>query len=191
MFTGKIRQISVSKGYEMVYRHFEKFATKRFKRVMQDRLNQYIIMTLGIFMIIIGYGYIRIGLPKVHQLHVSEFGALEIILAIVTVTIGISLIFIRQRLTMVILNGVIGFVVTLFFIAMKAPDLALTQLVVETITTILFIVSFQDYQTYQDLTLTKREIIKISVSLLMALIVVSLILLHNKQMVYHQYQTFI
>ncbi|MEI5743254.1 hydrogenase subunit MbhD domain-containing protein, partial [Staphylococcus aureus] len=77
---------------------------------------------------------------KVHQLHVSEFGALEIILAIVTVTIGISLIFIRQRLTMVILNGVIGFVVTLFFIAMKAPDLALTQLVVETITTILFIV---------------------------------------------------
>ncbi|MBZ5282196.1 cation:proton antiporter, partial [Staphylococcus aureus] len=49
VFTGKIRQISVSKSYEMVYRHFEKFATKRFKRVMQDRLNQYIIMTLGIF----------------------------------------------------------------------------------------------------------------------------------------------
>ena len=55
----------------MVYRQFEKFTTKRFKRVMQDRLNQYIIMTLGIFMVIIGYGYIRIGLPKVHQLHVS------------------------------------------------------------------------------------------------------------------------
>lgn len=126
----------------MVYRQFEKFTTKRFKRVMQDRLNQYIIMTLGIFMVIIGYGYIRIGLPKVHQLHVSEFGPLEVILAIVTVIIGLSLIFIRQRLTMVILNGVIGFVVTLFFIAMKAPDLALTQLVVETITTILFIVSF-------------------------------------------------
>ena len=48
----------------MVYRHFEKFATKRFKRVMQDRLNQYIIMTLGIFMIIIGYGYIRIDFQK-------------------------------------------------------------------------------------------------------------------------------
>lgn len=176
VFTGKIRQISVSKGYEMVYRHFEKFATKRFKRVMQDRLNQYIIMTLGIFMIIIGYGYIRIGLPKVHQLHVSEFGALEIILAIVTVTIGISLIFIRQRLTMVILNGVIGFVVTLFFIAMKAPDLALTQLVVETITTILFIVSFSRLPNVPRSNANKkREIIKISVSLLMALIVVSLI----------------
>lgn len=176
VFTGKIRQISVSKGYEMVYRQFEKFATKRFKRVMQDRLNQYIIMTLGIFMVIIGYGYIRIGLPKVHQLHVSEFGPLEVILAIVTVIIGLSLIFIRQRLTMVILNGVIGFVVTLFFIAMKAPDLALTQLVVETITTILFIVSFSRLPNVPRSKVNKkREIIKISVSLMMALIVVSLI----------------
>ena len=161
VFTGKIRQISVSKGYEMVYRQFEKFATKRFKRVMQDRLNQYII---------------RIGLPKVHQLHVSEFGPLEVILAIVTVIIGLSLIFIRQRLTMVILNGVIGFVVTLFFIAMKAPDLALTQLVVETITTILFIVSFSRLPNVPRSKVNKkREIIKISVSLMMALIVVSLI----------------
>lgn len=48
----------------MVYRQFEKFATKRFKRVMQDRLNQYIIMTLGIFMIIIGYGYIQMDFLK-------------------------------------------------------------------------------------------------------------------------------
>ncbi|WP_340586575.1 hydrogenase subunit MbhD domain-containing protein, partial [Staphylococcus aureus] len=128
------------------------------------------------FMVIIGYGYIRIGLPKVHQLHVSEFGPLEVILAIVTVIIGLSLIFIRQRLTMVILNGVIGFVVTLFFIAMKAPDLALTQLVVETITTILFIVSFSRLPNVPRSKVNKkREIIKISVSLMMALIVVSLI----------------
>ncbi len=63
----------------------------------------------------------ELGFLKVHQLHVSEFGALEIILAIVTVTIGISLIFIRQRLTMVILNGVIGFVVTLFFYSNESP----------------------------------------------------------------------
>ncbi|MEJ7469474.1 hydrogenase subunit MbhD domain-containing protein, partial [Staphylococcus warneri] len=88
------------------------------------------------------YGYIRVGFPHVHELHVSTFGPLEVILSIVTLIIGIVLIFIRQRLTMVVLNGVIGFAVTLFFIAMKAPDLALTQLVVETITTILFIVSF-------------------------------------------------
>ncbi|WP_141708087.1 hydrogen gas-evolving membrane-bound hydrogenase subunit E, partial [Staphylococcus aureus] len=93
----------------------------------------------------------------------------------VTVTIGISLIFIRQRLTMVILNGVIGFVVTLFFIAMKAPDLALTQLVVETISTILVIVSFSRFPNVPRSKVNKtREIITISVSLMMGLVVVGL-----------------
>ncbi|EHJ06723.1 Na+/H+ antiporter Mnh2 subunit A [Staphylococcus simiae] len=174
--TGKIRSISLSKGYEKVYRHFEIYSTQSIKRLMQDRLNQYIIATLVVFMMVIMYGYIRIGFPKVHQLHVSQFGPLEIILAIVTVVIGISLVFIRQRLTMVILNGIIGFVVTLFFIAMKAPDLALTQLVVETITTILFIVGFSRLPNVpRSKANIKKESIKIGVALVMAISVVSLI----------------
>ena len=88
---------------------------------MSNKLNYYIIITLLIFIVIVGYGYISVGFPKVHELHVSSFGPLEVILSVVTVIIGISLIFIRQRLTMVILNGIIGFAVTLYFIAMKAP----------------------------------------------------------------------
>ena len=84
--------------------------------------------------------------------------------------------FIRQRLTMVVLNGVIGFAVTLFFIAMKAPDLALTQLVVETITTILFIVSFSRLPNVpRNKPNMKKEIVKIVVSLITAMTVVSLI----------------
>ena len=81
-------------------------------------------------------------MPKLHQIEVSEFGPLEVILGIMISVVGIALVFIRQRLTMVILNGIIGYSVALFFLLMRAPDLALTQLVVETITTILFIVSF-------------------------------------------------
>ena len=142
---------------------------------MSNKLNYYIIITLLIF-VIVGYGYISVGFPKVHELHVSSFGPLEVILSVVTVIIGISLIFIRQRLTMVILNGIIGFAVTLYFIAMKAPDLALTQLVVETITTILFIVSFSRLPNIPRAKANmKKETLKIIVSLIMALSVVSLI----------------
>ena len=90
------------------------------RSLMSNKLNYYIIITLLIFIVIVGYGYISVGFPKVHELHVSSFGPLEVILSVVTVIIGISLIFIRQRLTMVILNGIIGFAVTLYFIAMKA-----------------------------------------------------------------------
>ena len=116
------------------------------------------------------------GFPHVHQLHVSSFGPLEVILSVVTLIIGISLIFIRQRLTMVVLNGMIGFAVTLYFITMKAPALALTQLVVETITTILFIVSFSRLPNIPRAKANlKKETFKIIVSLVMALTVVSLI----------------
>lgn len=144
--------------------------------LMKNKLNHYIIITLLIFVAIIVYGYISVGFPHVHQLHVSQFGPLEVILSIVTLIIGIVLIFIRQRLTMVVLNGVIGFAVTLFFIAMKAPDLALTQLVVETITTILFIVSFSRLPNVpRSKPNMKKEVVKIVVSLITAITVVSLI----------------
>lgn len=176
LINGKIRSMSLSKAYYNVYRQFEIYSSNGLKSVMQDRLNQYIIMTFSIFVAIIAYGYIRIGFPRVHELHVSSFGPLEIILAIVTVIMGVTLIFVRQRLTMVILNGIIGFVVTLFFIAMKAPDLALTQLVVETITTILFIVSFSRLPNVpRSKGNIRRETVKIIVALVMAITVVSLI----------------
>ncbi len=141
MFTGKIRQISVSKSYEMVYQTFEKFATKRFKRVMQDRLNQYIIMTLGIFMIIIDMVIFELDFLKYISYMFLNWGIRNYI-SNRNCHNWYFFNFYTSTTDNGHFNGVIGFVVTLFFIAMKAPDLALTQLVVETITTILFIVSF-------------------------------------------------
>ncbi|MEH7276592.1 hydrogen gas-evolving membrane-bound hydrogenase subunit E, partial [Neobacillus vireti] len=38
--------------------------------------------------------------------------------------------------------GALGFLVSFFFVLFRAPDLALTQLVVETVTTALFLLSF-------------------------------------------------
>ena len=137
-----IKSASITDGYRKIYREFELYSARGIRALMNNKLNYYIMITLFIFVAIVVYGYLTVGFPHVHQLHISSFGPLEVILSVVTLIIGISLIFIRQRLTMVVLNGMIGFAVTLYFIAMKAPDLALTQLVVETITTILFIVSF-------------------------------------------------
>ncbi|PTH40610.1 Na+/H+ antiporter Mnh2 subunit A [Staphylococcus capitis] len=171
-----IKQASITDTYRRVYREFESYSGYGIRSLMSAKLNYYIMITLLIFVAIIAYGYLSVGFPKVHDLHVSSFGPLEIILSIVTVIIGISLIFIRQRLTMVILNGIIGFAVTLYFIAMKAPDLALTQLVVETITTILFIVSFSRLPNIPRAKANlKKETLKIVVSLIMAVSVVSLI----------------
>ncbi|AUJ73056.1 DUF4040 family protein [Staphylococcus epidermidis] len=171
-----IKSASITDGYRKIYREFELYSARGIRALMNNKLNYYIMITLFIFVAIVVYGYLTVGFPHVHQLHISSFGPLEVILSVVTLIIGISLIFIRQRLTMVVLNGMIGFAVTLYFIAMKAPDLALTQLVVETITTILFIVSFSRLPNIPRAKANlKKETFKIIVSLVMALTVVSLI----------------
>ncbi|RIP36034.1 DUF4040 family protein [Staphylococcus gallinarum] len=174
--TQQMKATSISDMYLGTYKQFEYYSGYSIRSLMNNRLNHYITITLIIFIMIVTYGIIQAGFPKVHQIHVSEFGPLEVITLIVVFILGIALTFIRQRLTMVILNGIIGYCVTIFFILMKAPDLALTQLVVETITTILFIVSFSRLPNVPRTKVhKKREAIKIVVSLLMATIVVTLV----------------
>ena len=171
-----IKYASITNSYRNVYRGFERYSGQMIRCLMNNRLNHYNIITVLIFSILIAYGIFQVGLPKLHQIEVSEFGPLEVILGIMISVVGIALVFIRQRLTMVILNGIIGYSVALFFLLMRAPDLALTQLVVETITTILFIVSFSRLPNIARTTANmKKETIKIIVSFIMAGAVVTLI----------------
>ena len=53
----------------------------------------------------------------------------------------IVLPFVRTRLMAIILTGA-GYMVTLFFVLFRAPDLALTQMVVETVSVMLFLLCF-------------------------------------------------
>lgn len=66
----------------------------------------------------------------------------EIVLGIITVISAIYVIFATSRLMSIIAISVIGFIISLYFVIFRAPDLALTQLVVETITTALFLLCF-------------------------------------------------
>src|SRR5699024_651516 len=45
-------------------------------------------------------------------------------------------------LTAILVNGFIGFAIAMLFVIFRAPDLALTQLVIETVTTTLFLLCF-------------------------------------------------
>ncbi|PNZ24558.1 monovalent cation/H+ antiporter subunit A [Staphylococcus petrasii] len=171
-----VKYASITNSYRKAYRGFENYSGQGIRRLMNNRLNHYNIITLLIFAMLVAYGIMQVGFPKLHQIHVTDFGPLEVILAIMVSIVGVALVFIRQRLTMVILNGIIGYSVALFFLVMRAPDLALTQLVVETITTILFIVSFSRLPNIsRRASNIKIESVKIIVSFIMAGAVVTLV----------------
>ena len=66
----------------------------------------------------------------------------EIILAIILVGSVMAILITWSRLTAVIALGGVGYTVALFYVIFKAPDLALTQLVIETISVALFLTAF-------------------------------------------------
>ncbi|MFY3790143.1 Na+/H+ antiporter subunit A [Ureibacillus sp. MALMAid1270] len=66
----------------------------------------------------------------------------EIILILVLVIGTITSVFARSRITSIIALGAVGYTVSLFFVIFNAPDLALTQLVIETISVALFLMAF-------------------------------------------------
>ncbi|MFK4997242.1 hydrogenase subunit MbhD domain-containing protein [Bacillus sp. N9] len=67
----------------------------------------------------------------------------EWILVFVMMIAGVAILFAKSRLTATLLNGVLGYSIAIFFVLFRAPDLALTQLVVETVTTALFLLCFR------------------------------------------------
>ena len=74
------------------YKQFESYSGYSIRNLMNNRLNQYINMTLLIFTLVVIYSIIQIGFPKVHQIHVSEFGPLEVITVIVVFVLGVEII---------------------------------------------------------------------------------------------------
>ena len=65
-----------------------------------------------------------------------------IILIIVLILGTCITLFAKSRLTAIIGLGAVGYTVALFFVIFNAPDLALTQLVIETISVALFLLAF-------------------------------------------------
>lgn len=72
----------------------------------------------------------------------ADIGIYEGVLALSMVLGTITILFSKSRLTAIIALGSVGYSLALFFVLFRAPDLALTQLVIETVSVALFLLCF-------------------------------------------------
>lgn len=72
----------------------------------------------------------------------ASIGVYELVLSAVMIAATFTTVFARSRLTAIIGLGVIGYTLALFFVIFRAPDLALTRLIIETISVALFLLCF-------------------------------------------------
>ncbi|MEK3890274.1 Na+/H+ antiporter subunit A [Bacillus sp. FSL K6-3431] len=74
--------------------------------------------------------------------NVAPIGVYEVVLTLIIVGASITILMAKSRLTSIVALGAIGYTVALFFMLFRAPDLVLTQLVIETISVALFLLCF-------------------------------------------------
>lgn len=112
------------------------------KLQMTGRLRDYFIFMCTFIILIIGYTMVRYDAFAINTTNVSPIDPYMWVLTIIFVVSIIAIPFINNRVTAIIVTGVAGFLVALMFTIFRAPDLALTQLLVETVSVVLFMLVF-------------------------------------------------
>jgi len=109
---------------------------------MTGMLRDYFLYMCAFIVLIIGYTIFRYDAFAINTENISPIDPYMWILAILLVVSVVAVPFTNNRMTAIIVTGVAGFLVALMFTIFRAPDLALTQLLVETVSVILFMLVF-------------------------------------------------
>lgn len=109
---------------------------------MTGSLRDYLIYIFAFFVVVLGGIMLALKSFRFDPGVNNPVELYEIILALVMVAAALLVLFARNRLIAIVGVGVVGYLVAMFFVIFRAPDLALTQIVVETVTTVLFLLCF-------------------------------------------------
>ena len=133
---------SLDAFYNGMLTRMESGATVFTNFYMRGYLRDYLVYIFGFFLVAVGGSLLLLGGFSFDLSNDAPIAINEYILVAVMMVAGIAIIFARSRVTAILLNGVLGYSIALFFVFFRAPDLALTQIVVETVTTALFLLCF-------------------------------------------------
>lgn len=135
--------LSLNRLYDFVMDvMFDRGAAKLSNLYMTDSMRQYLTyMFAAISVLVIGTLYYTDGFALSFE-GAAPVEIYDITLIIVLVTGTAVTLLAKSRITAIIGLGAVGYTVSLFFVIFNAPDLALTQLVIETISVALFLLAF-------------------------------------------------
>jgi len=100
-------------------------------------LGTYLSYTIGTTVLLSGYALLTRAAPSLPS--VGPLRAYEGLVAVLIVAGAVSLVLARTRLLAVFALGVVGYGTALVFLFFGGPDLAMTQLAVETLSVVLFV----------------------------------------------------
>lgn len=164
------------KAYQLTWKGTLEFAT-RMVNILQNGYLRYYLATI-IISVIGGVGLtllLKNGWHWPDQILQPRF--YEVGLVVIVLLAAFSATISRSRLAAVASMGAIGFCIALLYLLYGAPDLAMTQFLIESLTVILFVVAFYHLPHFSDLSSTRTRIRDIFIALfgggLMTVLVIS------------------
>lgn len=135
-------RMSLNFLYDQSFVWIERGAYSFTSRIMTGSIRTYLIY---IFTSLVALLVFTIGWNEQWHIDLSRLANVriyEVVLAVAVVAATVTTVIAKSRLTAIVSLGAVGYGVALFFVLFRAPDLALTQLVIETISVALFLLCF-------------------------------------------------
>jgi multicomponent Na+:H+ antiporter subunit A len=126
--------------YDRVYAGLLTLADRVTRLTQTGSLRQYVRVVLLALVVTCLYPLIRC-FPMIDQLS-SSWHWHEILLVLLTLVGAMAAVFSQSRLSAIALLGIVGLLIAVLFALFSAPDLAITQIMVEALTVILLVLIF-------------------------------------------------
>jgi multicomponent Na+:H+ antiporter subunit A len=107
----------------------------------------------------------------------------DIVVVVLILIATAGTLFSKSRMAAIASLGVVGYAIAIFFVFYGAPDLAMTQLVIETLTVILFVLSFYHLPAFTGRSSRRARVWDFAVASLVGLFMAALTLAANQSTV--------
>ncbi|WP_054704162.1 Na+/H+ antiporter subunit A [Bacillus sp. JCM 19041] len=135
-------KLSLDSLYNNSLLTLERGSTSITNRYMTGNMYHYMVYIFITIIAVVTAVFAYTGAFLIDTSNDAPISIYEAFIAIVMAVTALSIPFAKSRLTGILLNGVLGYLLALFFVFFRAPDLALTQLVIETVSASLFLLCF-------------------------------------------------
>lgn len=135
----KLESISPKAITESISEGFRKFAFIYTRLMHNGYLRNYIISIIVFITLLVGYRLLTTVSLEVNTSDLSEFRVYELTIFVIIVVAIFYTIRTRSRLAAISSIGIVGYGICLIFVFYGAPDLAMTQFTIDTLTVVLFV----------------------------------------------------
>lgn len=115
---------------------------------MTGNITNYIAYIIAACLLIVGLPIAVFGFgDELFTADLARIELIEVVMAAITACAALLAATMKKRVHVILALGAVGYMVSMFFVMFSAPDLALTQLLVETVTLILYVLVLRQFPT--------------------------------------------